>query len=102
MVNAIVQTAFAKALDEANRIDELMKSDSFEADPRFSIEKMPYLGVPITCKEIIYVKVIKFLFLKSPRTRWSKCPIIDLYQVETEIMYTKICNTPGVKCNSRT
>ncbi|XP_063676475.1 fatty-acid amide hydrolase 2-B-like isoform X2 [Bolinopsis microptera] len=56
LVNAVVQTAFAKALDEANRIDELMKSDSFETDPRFTVEKMPFLGVPITCKEIIFVK----------------------------------------------
>ena len=60
LVNAIVQTSFAKALDEANRIDELMKSDSFETDSRFTVEKMPFLGVPITCKEIIFVKVRYF------------------------------------------
>lgn len=61
LVNAIVQTAFAKALDEANRVDELMKSDSFETDPRFAADKVPFLGVPITCKEIIYVKVCRVI-----------------------------------------
>ena len=58
LVNAIVQTAFAKALDEASRIDELMKEDDFDVNPKYSAEKMPYLGVPITVKEIIFVKVI--------------------------------------------
>ena len=57
MVNAIVQTAFAKALDEANRVDELISSENFDNDPRYSAEKVPFLGVPITCKEIIFVKV---------------------------------------------
>ena len=57
LVNAIVQTAFAKALDEAARYDELLMNDDFDSDPRYSVEKMPYLGVPITCKEIIFVKV---------------------------------------------
>lgn len=57
LVNAIVQTAFAKALDEANRVDELISSENFDDDPRYSAEKVPFLGVPITCKEIIFVKV---------------------------------------------
>ena len=57
LVNAVVQTAFAKALDEANRIDELMISDGFNSDPRYTVENMPYLGVPMTCKEIIFCKV---------------------------------------------
>ena len=56
-MNAVVQTAFAKALDEANRIDELMRSDGFNSDSRYTVENMPYLGVPMTCKEIIFCKV---------------------------------------------
>ena len=56
-MNAIVQTAFAKALDEANRVDELIKSEEFDSNPKYTEEKMPYLGVPMTCKEIIFVKV---------------------------------------------
>ena len=67
MVNAVVVTAFAKALDEAARIDELMEEDTFDSNPKYSPENMPYLGVPITCKEIIFVKV----YLQNKETYYN-------------------------------
>ena len=38
-------------------MDELISSENFDDDPKYSAEKVPFLGVPITCKEIIFVKV---------------------------------------------
>lgn len=53
-INAYVDERFAKALEDAQAVDEMIETVN-TAEETLAI-KLPLLGVPFTCKEMIGVK----------------------------------------------
>lgn len=54
-LNCVVKTCYDSAIQEAINVDKLL--ESIETLPeKYSVEKMPLLGVPFSCKESIWVK----------------------------------------------
>ena len=53
-VNAVVADRFDEALEEAAEIDQIL--DSGDVPERYSVDRAPFLGVPLTTKEAISIK----------------------------------------------
>ena len=63
LLNAVIADRFTDALEEAKQLDQDL--DENQGDERFSEEKKPFLGVPLTVKEAFFVKGTIYTLLKS-------------------------------------
>ena len=54
-LNAVVADRFNEALEEAAEIDRVL-DDGGDVPERYSVDNAPFLGVPLTAKEAIWIE----------------------------------------------